>query len=65
MVAIHKIDPQYELIFPNPAILDDPAALTAFIQEEVGANMHFQSHCRMAPLTLGGVVDSSGHVLWG
>lgn len=59
---IQKIDPQYELIFPDPAILDDPLLLTQFIQEEVGCNQHFQSHCRMAPLDQGGVVDSTGHV---
>jgi choline dehydrogenase-like flavoprotein len=61
-LALQAIDPLYQLIFPDPAILDDPALLTAFIQAEVGSNMHFQSHCRMAPLNQGGVVDSTGRV---
>lgn len=59
---LQEIDPLYQMIFPDPAILDDDALLTAFIQEEVGANMHFQSHCRMAPFTQGGVVDGRGRV---
>lgn len=57
-----SIDPLYRMIFPPPEILNDTAALTAFIQEEIGSNMHFQSHCRMAPLNEGGVVDSYGRV---
>ncbi len=61
-IQLQTIDPLYQLIFPDPAILDDTAALTAFIKEEVGANMHFQSHCRMAPINQGGVVDSFGRV---
>lgn len=60
--ALQTIDPLYKLILPDPAILNDLAALTAFIQAEVGSNMHFQSHCRMAPFDQGGVVDSTGHV---
>lgn len=60
--AISAIDPLYQLIFPDPAILNDPVALTAFIKENIESNMHFQSHCRMAPLNQGGVVDSFGRV---
>jgi len=60
--ALQAIDPQYQLIFPDPAILDDPLLVTSFIQEIVGTNMCFQSHCRMAPLDQGGVVDSEGRV---
>ena len=56
------IDPQYQLIYPDPAILTDDAALRAFILSDVGTDMHFQGHCKMAPLNLGGVVDSTGHV---
>lgn len=60
---LQSIDPQYRMIFPtDPAFLTDPILSTAFIQETVGSNMHFQSHCRMAPLDQGGVVDSTGHV---
>lgn len=61
-IQLQAIDPKYRLIFPDPAIIDDVIALTDFIKEEVGSNMHFQSHCRMAPLAQGGVVDSKGRV---
>lgn len=60
--ALNAIDPEYELIFPNPAILTDIPALTTFIKESINTDEHFQSHCRMAPLDQGGVVDSTGHV---
>lgn len=56
------IDPFYGLIFPDPAIIDDTDLLTAFIKEVVMSNQCFQSHCLMAPLDQGGVVDSTGHV---
>lgn len=61
-IQLQMIDPQYRLIFPDPAILDDPVLIADFIRDEVGSNMHFQSHCRMAPLADGGVVDSRGRV---
>lgn len=61
-IQLQQIDPQYRLIFPPPEILDDTAALTAFIQDSIASNMTFQSHCRMAPLNQGGVVDSNGRV---
>ena len=60
--ALAAIDPNYRLIFPNPAIIDDIELLTEFIKEEVGPNQHWQSHCRMAPFEQGGVVDSHGRV---
>lgn len=50
------------MIFPDPSVLDDVSQLTDFIKQEVGSNMVFQSHCRMAPLNQGGVVDGTGHV---
>lgn len=59
---LQLIDTDYEMVYPNPAILDDTDLLTDFIRQGVGTNMHFQSHCRMAPLNQGGVVDSTGHV---
>lgn len=61
-IELQKIDPSYRLIFPDPAILDDTALLTDFIKEQIEPNMHFQSHCRMAPLNQGGVVNSFGGV---
>ena len=60
--ALQAIDPQYGLVFPDRAILSDTALLTDFIKENIESNMHFQSHCKMAPLDQGGVVDASGQV---
>lgn len=60
--TIHAMDPKYELIFPDPAILDDPDLVADFIKEFVASNQCWQSHCRMAPLNQGGVVDSFGRV---
>ncbi len=59
---LHAMDEKYELIFPPPAILDDVDLLTAFIKEVVGSSQCWQSHCRMAPLAQGGVVNSIGQV---
>lgn len=61
-IQLQNIDPLYQLIYPDPAILDDPVLLADFIKGAVGSNLHFQSHCRMASLADGGVVDSSGRV---
>lgn len=60
--TLQESDSLYRLIYPDPAILDDVNALATFIQENIESNEHFQSHCRMAPLDQGGVVDSTGHV---
>lgn len=59
---IHEIDSNYKMFFPNPQIFNSDAETNAFIREEFGSNQHFQSHCRMAPLDEGGVVDSKGRV---
>lgn len=61
-LELQQINPLYRLIYPDPAILDDPVQIAAFIRGAVGSNLHFQSHCRMAPLVDGGVVDSTGRV---
>jgi len=60
--ALQAIDPAYQLLFPDPSILDDTPALQEFIRSSIESNMHFQSHCRMAPEIDGGVVDSHGRV---
>lgn len=60
--ALQTINPFYKLIFPDPAILNDINATTAFIQSQIRSNQSFQSHCRMAPFDQGGVVDSKGRV---
>ena len=59
---LQEIDPLYQLIYPDPAILDDITLLTDFVRQAVGSNLHFQSHCRLAPFSQGGVVDSFGRV---
>lgn len=59
---LQSIDPAYQLLFPDPAILDDPLLVENFIRQNLNSNHCFQSHCRMAPYDQGGVVDSSGHV---
>jgi len=56
------LDSQYQLVYPDPAVLTDDVALRAFILSDVGTDMHFQGHCKMAPLNQGGVVDNTGHV---
>lgn len=58
------IDSNYTMIYPDPSLLDvsQQTNLIAFIQGEIASDMHFQSHCKMAPLGSGGVVDSTGHV---
>lgn len=56
------LDPQYQMVYPDPTILTNDAAVRAFIASDIGTDMHFQSHCKMAPLNQGGVVDSTGHV---
>lgn len=59
---LQLIDPLYQMIFPDPAILDDREALINFIKDEIDPNQHWQSHCRMAPRDQGGVVNSKGQV---
>lgn len=56
------IDPQYQMVYPDPAILTNNADIRAFITSNIGTDMHFQGHCKMAPLNQGGVVDNTGHV---
>ncbi len=56
-IALQKINPAYKLIFPDPAILDDPALVTAFIRQNVDTNQGFQGQNEM-----GRVVDNLGRV---
>jgi choline dehydrogenase-like flavoprotein len=60
--ALQQIDPSYQLLYPDPSILSDPAVVTDFIRANVISSESFQRHCRMAPFDQGGVVDSSGNV---
>lgn len=60
--ALRTIDPAYQLILPDPAILDDAGLIIEYVKSLVASNQCFQCHCRMAPFEQGGVVDSTGHV---
>lgn len=60
--TLQALDDKYELIFPPAEILDDTELLTAFIKQAVMSNQCWQSHCLMAPLDQGGVVDNRGKV---
>lgn len=60
--ALHEMDAAYNIILPDPSIINDVTLLTEFIKEQVGSNQVWQSHCRMAPFDQGGVVDSTGKV---
>lgn len=59
---LQLIDPLYEMIYPDPAVLEDPILLSIFIQNSIISNQCFQCHCRMAAEADGGVVDSAGRV---
>lgn len=61
-LALQAIDPLYQLVYPDPSVIDDQCLLTDFLKKNISSNEHFQSHCRMAPLNQGGVVDSRGAV---
>lgn len=60
--ALQAIDPQYKLVIPPPSILNDDILLIEYIKSTIQSNQSYQSHCRMAPLEQGGVVDSTGRV---
>ena len=60
--AFQTIDPTYKLIFPTDAIIDNDAELTTYIKTLLASAQHYQGHCRMAPLSQGGVVNSFGRV---
>jgi choline dehydrogenase-like flavoprotein len=68
-ITLHARDSDYELVDPNPLILDNDAAVIEFIKSRVSSNQSFQSHCRMVAgrtvdeaIQNGGVVDSTGYV---
>lgn len=59
---LQKIDPEYQLVLPPPEILDDANLVAEYIKAIAATDFHYQGHCRMAPLSQGGVVDSFGRV---
>lgn len=60
--VLHEMDPNYVLINPDPAILDDSAAVIQYIKANITSNQSFQCTCKMAPQNQNGVVDSRGRV---
>ncbi len=56
------MDSQYQLVFPTLDIINDDAALTNFIKENINVAHHWMSSNLMAPKGKGGVVDKYGHV---
>ena len=61
-MKLSTIDRTYQLINPTLETIDDDEPLEDFIKENFGHNHHQQSSLRMAPITLGGVVDRRGRV---
>lgn len=60
--TLNSMDSKYELLFPTLDIINDTDLLKTFIKEAVMSNQCWQGHCRMAPLSQGGVVDGTGRV---
>lgn len=60
--TLKLMDNKYELLFPTPEIIDDTTLLKTFIKNTVMSNQCWQGHCRMAPLSQGGVVNGLGSV---
>lgn len=60
--TIHAMDKEYALVFPSPAILDDANLVEQHVKAFVMSNQCYESHCKMAALNNGGVVDDTGHV---
>lgn len=60
--ALQQINPDYTLVIPDVDVISNTTLLTDFIKEGLISNQSFQSHCKMAPLNQGGVVDGTGHV---
>jgi choline dehydrogenase len=59
---LSSIDPAYQLVSPEPNVLDDDAKLEEFIRQNFDHNHHQQGSLRMAPIRNGGVVDRRGNV---
>ena len=62
VTQLQLIDPKYQLVFPDPAILTDPILITEFIKAFVSSNQCFQSQCRIAQSAANGVADPQGQV---
>ncbi len=61
-IVLKSMDEKYQLLFPPEEILDDVNQIAEFVKEVIVPCQCWQSHCRMAPLNQGGVVNSLGKV---
>jgi len=62
VTQLQLIDPNYQLVFPNPSILSDPTLTIQFIKSFIVSNQNYQSQCRIAQSMANGVADPTGRV---
>lgn len=62
VTQLQIIDPAYQLVFPDTAVLADPILSAEFIKAFVSSNQCFQSQCRIAQTMANGVADPNGKV---
>ncbi|NLZ83408.1 MAG: GMC family oxidoreductase, partial [Clostridiales bacterium] len=60
--SFFSIDPSYQLINPSLEIIHDENLLEEYIKDNISVTYHQQSSLRMAPYSIGGVVDNMGRV---
>jgi choline dehydrogenase len=59
---LHKIDPAYQLISPDPSIIDNNDKLKEFVLGSFDHSHHWQGSCRMGRSSDDSVVDGEGKV---
>lgn len=57
-----SIDPNYQLVVPSLEIINNDILLEEFIKNNIRETYHEQSSLKMAPYSIGGVVDNMGRV---
>jgi choline dehydrogenase len=60
--SLSDIDPMYQLISPDPSILDDSDKLSEFVLGSFDHTHHWQGSCRMGLSANDSVVDGTGKV---
>lgn len=60
--SFFSIDPSYQLINPSLEIINNDNLLEEYIKDNISVTYHQQSSLRMAPYSIGGVVDNTGRV---
>ena len=60
--SLFEIDPSYQLIAPSLEIIDNDILLEEYIKNNIRETYHEQSSLKMAPYSIGGVVDYMGRV---